>query len=232
MCIPTHVRAITVLLLIVAPAARAQFAVIDVASVTQLVTEVQTLEQQLATARQQLTQAQQEFQSLTGGRGMEQLLSGVTRNYLPVDWAALQSAVQGGSSALGAEVRTALGTEAALSAGQLASLPAAAAEQLRAQRSAAALLQGLTQQALSNASARFASLQQLITAIGQAPDAKAALDLQARIGAEQGMLQNESTKLQVLFQAVRAAEQMNAEHARELIAAGHGEFAQRFTPHP
>ena len=39
------------LVLGVAPAARAQFAVIDVASLSQLISEVQVLEQQLATAR-------------------------------------------------------------------------------------------------------------------------------------------------------------------------------------
>ena len=226
MGIPTRLGTLTALLLLAAaPAAHAQLAVIDVASVTQLVSEVQTLEQQL-------TLAQQELQSLTGDRGMQQLLAGVTRNYLPVDWAALQSAAQGGGGALGAAVRAALEAESVLPASQLTLLPPAVAQQLRAQRSAAALLQAVTQQALGNASARFASLQQLITAIGQASDAKASLDLQARIAAEQGMLQNESTKLQVLFQTVRAAEQANAEHARELIAASHGQFATRFTPTP
>jgi type IV secretion system protein VirB5 len=225
MGILTRLRTLTALLLLAAaPAVQAQFAVIDVASVTQLVTQAQTLEQQL-------TQAQQQFQSLTGDRGMELLLSGVTRNYLPADWAALQSAAQGGGS-LGAAVRAALDAESLLSAAQLALLPPALAQQLRAQRNAAALLQGMTQQALGNASARFASLQQLISAVGRAPDAKAALDLQARVAAEQAMLQNESSKLQVLFQTVRAAEQANAEHARELTAASHGQFATRFTPRP
>ena len=37
----------------IAPAAHAQFAVIDVAAVTQLVTEVQNLEQTLTVAREQ-----------------------------------------------------------------------------------------------------------------------------------------------------------------------------------
>jgi type IV secretion system protein VirB5 len=233
MCIPFRVRALTVLLLLAgSPAVHAQFAVIDVASLTQLMTQVQTLEQQLSTAREQLTQAQQQYQALTGERGMQQLLSGVTRNYLPADWAALEGAAQGGAGALGAAVRAALNGESVLTSSQLALLPAPTAQQLQAQRRAAALRQGVAQQALANASARFASLQQLIGAIGQASDAKAALDLQARIAAEQAMLQNESSKLQVLFQAVHASEQLNAEHARELIAASHGQFAARFTPRP
>jgi hypothetical protein len=57
-------------LLVSAPAAHAQFAVIDIASVTQLLAEVQTLAQQLETARSQLSQSQAEFQSITGNRGM------------------------------------------------------------------------------------------------------------------------------------------------------------------
>src|SRR5579859_4809333 len=48
--------------------AHAQFAVIDIASVTQLVSEVQQLEQQVATARSQLAQAQSEYAAITGGR--------------------------------------------------------------------------------------------------------------------------------------------------------------------
>jgi type IV secretion system protein VirB5 len=223
-----------VLLIATAPAARAQFAVIDVASLTQLLTEVQTLEQQLATARSQLTQAQAQFQALTGDRGMERLLSGVARNYLPADAAALQSAAQAGSvfAALNADVRAARLTESALSNAQLAALPPQAVAQLQSQRQSAALLLGLTHEALANASGRFAALQQLIDAIGTASDPKATLDLQARISAEAGMLQNESTKLQVLFQTVHADEQADTQRTRELIIAGHGAFAGRFQPHP
>jgi len=66
-----------------APAARAQFAVIDVASLSQLVSEVKVLEQQLATARSELTQAQTEYQSITGARGMGRLLAGTVRRDPP-----------------------------------------------------------------------------------------------------------------------------------------------------
>jgi type IV secretion system protein VirB5 len=222
------------LLIATAPAVQAQFAVIDVASLTQLVSEVQTLEEQLATARSQLTQAQAQFQALTGDRGMEQLLSGIARNYLPADAAALRGAAQGGGTfaALNADVRAALLAESKLSNTQLAALPPQGVAQLQSQRQSAALLLGLTHEALANASGRFAALQQLIDSIGRANDPKAALDLQARISAEAGMLQNENTKLQVLFQAVHADEQADTQRTRELIIAGHGAFAGRFQPHP
>lgn len=222
------------LLTLGAPLAHAQFAVIDVASVAQLISQVQTLEQQVQTAQAQLAQAQAEFKAMTGDRGMEQLLGGINRNYLPASPAALQAAAQGVGSftALAGSVRGALANESVLSAPQLASLAPAAAAQLQSQRQSAALLQGLAQQALANASARFAGLQQLIDAIGTASDQKGALDLQARIAAEGGMLQNERTKLEVLFQGARADEQLGAQRARELVISGHGQFDGRFQPRP
>ena len=231
---PSLASLIALALLVSTPAAHAQFAVIDIASVTQLLAEVQTLAQQLQTARSQLSQSQAEFQSITGNRGMEQLLAGTPRNYLPANWAALQSAAQpaGAAGALGTEVGAALRAESLLTQAQLASLSPAAVSQVQAQRQSAALLQGLTRQALANASGRFASLQLLINAIGQAGDQKAALDLQARIVAEHGMLQNESTKLQALYQGVQADEQANTQRTRELVVAGHGQFAARFQPQP
>ena len=67
--------------LLVAPMARAQFAVIDVGAIAQLIAQAQTLEQQLATARDHLAQARADFDSTTGGRGMERLLGGIDRNY-------------------------------------------------------------------------------------------------------------------------------------------------------
>jgi type IV secretion system protein VirB5 len=217
-----------------APAAQAQFAVIDVASVTQLIAEVQTLEQQLATARKQLAQAQQAFDSMSGPRGMGRLLAGTPRNYLPPDWTALTGALQASRAypRLAADLQAALRRNEVLSAPQLASLPPPASAQLQAERQAVALLQSLSHEALANSSDRFAALQQLIDAIGGATDQKAILELQARIAAEGGMLQNERTKLEMLAQSVEAQQRANAQRLRELAIAGHGQFATRFEPRP
>jgi type IV secretion system protein VirB5 len=218
-----------------APSARAQFAVIDVASVRQLVQQVQTLAQQLEAARAQLAQAQLLYQSTTGNRGMGQLLSGVTRNYLPTDWAQLSAAMQGAGGApgtLGSNIRAATAANAVLSARQLASLSAEEQLQIGNERQSVALAQALAQQALANSSGRFASIQQLIAAIPAATDQKGILELQARISAEQDMLQNEQTKLQVLYQAAQAQAAVVAQQAHELIIAGHGAFAARFHPAP
>lgn len=207
------------------PAANAQMAVVDVSAITQLVQQVGVLQQQLNTARNVLTNAQTQLQSMTGSRGMQNLLTGVTRNYLPTDWSDLISAINQTSANYGAlsqSIRGTLAANAILSPQQIATLSPAEANQLQAARTSAATLQALTQQALSTTSTRFSSIQQLITAIGSATDQKGALDLQARIQAEQGMLQNESTKLGTLYQVIQAEELTRKQQARENAIASIG----------
>ncbi|MFZ0552181.1 MAG: type IV secretion system protein [Steroidobacteraceae bacterium] len=215
-------------LIAAAPAAHAQFAVIDVASVAQLVKEVQNLEQEL-------TVAQTELRSMTGDRGMEQLLAGTNRNYLPTDWGQLTAALNGTGAAypaLSAAIRQALAEDTVLSPQQVATLSPSGQQQLAANRGTAALLQAVSQQALANASSRFADLQLLINTIGTASDQKGILDLNARVEAEQAMLENEQTKLTVLVAAAEAQRWADEEQDRERAIAGQGEFATRFQPTP
>src|SRR5271165_974905 len=84
--------------------AQAQLAVIDVGAITQLILEVQQLQQALQVAQQTLTQAQQAYAAITGGRGMELLLAGINRNYLPTNWAQLLGAENGGGGVLGGDI--------------------------------------------------------------------------------------------------------------------------------
>jgi len=209
-----EIVALAVLLAAVRPAA-AQWAVIDVASVAQLVQQYQTLQQELTTVQDHLAQARQEYASLTGGRGMERLLAGQVRNYLPSSWAALSGTMQGAGGAyggLGASAQSILAANAVLAGPTLARLSPAERAYLDGARRSAALPQALTRQALATTSGRFSSLQQLIDAIPTAGDPKAILDLQARIAAEDGMLTNEGSKLQVLYQAAQA--EATSQHQR------------------
>jgi type IV secretion system protein VirB5 len=166
---------------------------------------------------------------------MEQLLAGTVRNYLPPNWSGLQSAFQSGNSsypALSADLNAALTTNAVLSSQQLSSLSSAANQQMQSNRQSVALLQAVSHEALATTSNRFTSLQQLIDAIARAGDQKSALDLHARIGAETGMLQNEQTKLQMLYQSAQAGQWANEQRTLEQVVAGHGQFASRFQPTP
>src|SRR5271170_8332666 len=100
--------AIVIASLGVVPLARAQWAVVDAPAIVQLIQEVQTAAQQLATARNQLLQAQQALQTMTGDRGMEQLLDTTVRNYLPTDWSQVSAVLQGsgGYGALAADTQS------------------------------------------------------------------------------------------------------------------------------
>jgi type IV secretion system protein VirB5 len=209
---------VLLVLLGIAPSAHAQWAVVDVGAIAQLVQQVKLIEQQLQTAQNELSQAQLAYQSMTGSRGMQNLLSGTNRNYLPSDWTQVLGALNGSVStysALSASIQTAIGANAVLTPSAVTALSPAEKTLLQSQRQNAALLQGLSQQALATTSGRFTSMQQLISAIGTARDPKAILDLQARIGAEQGMLANDQTKLQVLYQSVQAQQWALQQRTRE-----------------
>jgi type IV secretion system protein VirB5 len=201
-----------------APSAHAQWAVVDVGAIAQLVQQVATMEEQLTTMQAHLRQAEQEYQSITGDRGMQNLLSGTVRNYLPADWQALQAAISQTSSAypaFAAAIQTSLDRNAVLTPQQLAALSATERDRVVAARQSVAMLQATTEQALGTISGRFETIQQLITAIGGAHDQKAILDLQARISAEQGMLANDQSKLQVLYQAAQAQQWAQQQRNRE-----------------
>ena len=204
--------------------AQAQWAVVDAPAIVQLIQQVQNAEQQLATARNQLVQAQQALQTMTGARGMEQLLSGTVRNYLPSNWTQVSAA------ATSPDTQSIVASNAVLSPQQLSAMPPAAQQMVQASRQWTGLQQAMSRQALANTSNRFASLQTLISAIPAAADQKGILDLQARISAELGMLQNEQTKLQVLNQATQAQAAALEQQAREQAISGHGRFDSRFRP--
>lgn len=200
------------------PSTHAQWAVIDVGAIAQLVEQIATMQQQLETARNTLRQAEQQYRATTGGRGMERLLSDTDRNYLPSDWAQLEAAMRradGTYRALGAQLQSVLNDNALLSEERVAALSPMEREQLEAARRSAAMFQATSRRALETTSGRFDALQQLVDAIPGAQDQKAILDLQARIAAEQAMLANEQTKLNVLHQVAQAEELARKQRIRE-----------------
>jgi type IV secretion system protein VirB5 len=234
---PTKISvfSVVVALIAMAPApARAQWAVIDAPAIVQLVQQVKAMEQAVQTARDQLSQARETLKTMTGDRGMQLLLRGTSRNYLPSNWAQLSSVMQGGGAfpGISADVRSAVNGMAVLTPQQLATLSPDGREQVIAARRTNAVRLALAQQALANTSDRFASIQSLIGAISAAGDQKAILDLQARISAELGMLQNEQTKLQILHQATEAQAALDRQRDWEQAVAGQGRFEARFQPRP
>ena len=102
------------------------------------------MSQQLLTAEAQLQQAKSTLQSMSGGRGMQTLLSGTNRNYLPTSSAQLTSAMQGNGSypGLTLDVRNAVNANAVLTPTQLAALSPADQQQITAARQVGRLAAG------------------------------------------------------------------------------------------
>jgi type IV secretion system protein VirB5 len=152
------------------------------------------------------------------------------RNYLPTDWTQI-SQLLGGSSgsypALASQLGALVTANAILTSSQVSTLTASQQAQLLAARQSPALLQALSRTALSNSSDRFTTLQQLITALNSATDPKGSLDLAARIAAEQAMLQNESTKLQGLYQIAQSQEWARRQQLREQAISDQGSLRQQ-----
>lgn len=211
---------------------QAQWAVVDAPAIVQLIQQVQETEEEIETARSQLAQAQQALQTMTGGRGMEALLSGTVRNYLPAQWSQFTGPAAGTYPAFSGEVQGALISNAVLSPQQIATMSPLAQQLIQGARQSNALRLAVAHLALANASSRFSAIQSLISSIPAASDQKGILDLQARINAELGMLQNEQTKLQSLAQSSDAQDLVLRTQLREQVVQGHGSFATRFQPTP
>lgn len=209
--------------------ARAGIPVIDTVAIAQLVQQVTYWQQQISGMAQQLGQLQQTHAALTGSRGMEALApaSNLARNYLPPDYSELMRTVQGTSttySGLSGQVQTIMNANAVLSSTQLGSMSPEMRQLIEQGRQSAAMLSTMTQGAYQNTGQRFAALQTLINSIGRAQDPKSIQDLQARIQAEQGMLTNEQTKLQSLYEVARADEIARKTRVREHAAKDIGSF--------
>jgi type IV secretion system protein VirB5 len=135
----------------VTPFAQAQMAVVDARAVGQLIKQIRVLREQLASERRQL-------ESMTGMRGMDRLLAGTPRNYLPSDWqqlAGMLNQLDHGYGSLAAQLQRQIHSNAVLTPEQVAMLSAEERAQLEAARQSAALLQTLTREALSTTSRKL-----------------------------------------------------------------------------
>jgi len=132
----------------------------------------------------------------------------LNRNYLVSDFNQLASTLAPG-------IQSHITTNAVLTPAQVAGALPSEQQQLRTRAQDSALLQTASQQAYSNAKCAIC----LYPAIDQChPDGERPegdLELQARIAAEHGMLQNESTKLKLLYQAAQAQEWARRQSASE-----------------
>lgn len=217
--------------MIAAGSAHAGVPVIDVANLAQAVQQVLAWAQQytqmvdsIREARNQVTQLQTTYNSTTGSRGLGTILNGAVdqaaRRYLPDDGGqvgALASGVVAGYGALQATISGFKPSVSSMPAGTFGA-GTDAFNALSAKVNSLATQKALGQSAYSAAAQRTRDLETMIATIGIANDPKAIAEMQARIVAQQALLQNEGAKLQALAYMQAAEQQQNDQRASEVVS--------------
>ena len=194
--------------------AQAQIPVTDVASLTQQIQQVVSWGQQLQQMKSQLQQQQQIYQSMSGGRGLGSLLNNPTlKNALPADWQKVYSAIQnGGYQGLTGSAKAIRDANKIFDCSAVAPTLAAICQR-QANKSSQDKAYALD--AYTSAQARLDNIQGLMGQIDETTDAKSISELGARIQAEQAMIQNEQTKLQMFRMMADAEKDLIDQQKRE-----------------
>lgn len=193
------------------PGAYAQgIPVIDAANLAQAAQQVSAWAKQYSQMVSQLQQMQAQYNALTGIRNMGQLVNNpLARKYLPDEYRTM---VNNGYGAW----RTIEQTNRRLDFATAKIDPASAlGVALLAASKQAAVNAAASEEAYRTAGARFNDIQILMDKIDGSPDAKDIADLQARIQAEQVMMQNEANRLQALALTMQGQEQLAVQRDRE-----------------
>jgi type IV secretion system protein VirB5 len=201
--------------------AAAQVAVFDGASYASLIQQAQTALSQLNTLRSQVTQAQRLYDGFNTASNVNSLASVLAtpalRAFVP-DVDAFIAAARGDLSGLGQLGQRATAIRQANRLFTPAAGDAAGLDLEQAGDRAARDL-ALGQQTATVGAGRLAGLQQLTGALDGAADARAVLDLQARIAAEHAMIANDQMRLQGLAMAQDAEARLQTQRDRERAAA-------------
>ncbi|MDD5375059.1 P-type DNA transfer protein VirB5 [Acidithiobacillus sp.] len=204
-------------------AAFAQIPVTDGASIAQQVTaQIETIakwKMQYDQMMSQIEQAKQQYESLTGSRGLGNIMNDpALRDYLPADWQGVYDSVRSGGynglSGRGASVYNA--NKIFDSCAYLTVDEQRTACEARAVK--ASQDKGFALDAYDAAKSRINQIDQLMAKINQTQDPKAIAELQGRIAAEQANIQNEQTKLQLYAMVAAAEEKVQAQRQREIQA--------------
>lgn len=202
------------------PVARAQIPVTDVASIVQRAIEaaakIAKLVAQLEQMKAQLEQAKATYDNMTGDRGMRWLMSSENYRRLPTDWKDTINMIdnQGGSYRIRHLAKDILENMNDIDPSLFEDVDNAYGKLAGKEAKQAATYQAQQATQFDDVAQRFNTLKQLIDKISTAEDQKAILELNARITAQQAMLQNEVLKMRALAQ-VRASQKDLQEAQRQ-----------------
>lgn len=201
--------------------ASAQMMVHDATSYASLIREAKTALDQLTELKNQVGEAKRlydGFNTASGAGGLAAALGAPQLRAFVPDIDKYVAAAKGDLAGLGALGRKATDIR------QAQRLFTAKADDLLGQEversgDRAARDLALGQEAAGVGAGRLEGLQQLASALDTAPNARAVLDLQARLAAEQAMIANDQMRLQGLAMAQDAEARLQAQRDRERAAS-------------
>lgn len=166
---------------------------------------------QLQRMTNQFNQLKSTYDSMNGSRGMADLVNNpAARQYLPANYQDILSSGYGSWASIRSSAKV-MGIE-----DTTLNPNSDVAKAFESTARQAALNRATMEDGYNQASQRFSSIQVLLDKVNAAPDQKDIADLQARIQAEQVMMQNESTKLAMLGQLAQAQRDLSNQQAMEI----------------
>lgn len=189
------------------PAMASGIPVVDVSNLTQQLLQVQHMLSQIEQLRNQLETANRQLDSISGSRGLAGVIDSAYDTAVNVD---------------PNEVLRAAGIRNASEHG----LSGDAAEMYDIGNQNTATWLGQSQRSLEQAQERFSELAGLVAEVNNSPDQKDILDLQARIGAEEVMLQNEMAKLTMLQSEAEANQAIHNQRIQQMSVQSSGELRE------
>jgi len=166
---------------------------------------------QLQRMTNQFNQLKSTYDSMNGSRGMADLVNNpAARQYLPANYQDILSSGYGNWASIRSSAKV-MGIE-----DTTLNPTSDVAKAFESTARQSALNRATMEDGYNQASQRFSSIQVLLDKVNAAPDQKDIADLQARIQAEQVMMQNESTKLAMLGQLAQAQRDLSNQQAMEI----------------
>lgn len=200
-------------------------------TVTQWTKEIQEMQAQYQQLVDQNKKLEETYSSITGGRGYSEYLSSgqykQARRYLPDDAQQVLDLAAGDSGGAYSSLYEAMGSikEQSTTLNSDAFGSETAATQWDADMNRASSNKALSMAAYSSAAQRMQNLEAMVSEISSTEDPKAIAELQSRISAEQGLIQNEQAKLQALSMLATAEQQISKQQARETSIKMAGKLA-------
>lgn len=200
--------------------ARAQIPVTvtsDVPATFNHIEEMMKWAEQITQMKSQLSQLESTYNSLNGIRGMGALFNNPTAwKYLPPDWQQVYKDLETGkSTSLTGSINAIRAAYSTYDKSKLSNPSGEIGKLYERGWNNAGVAKGFAEDGYKQASARLTNLQGLLDKVDAATDQKDILDLQARIQAEQTMLQNEQVKLGLVQQLALAEQQLQQQSLKD-----------------